>query len=87
MTAMESIKPFYCLSKLFGLCPFRLDGAVSRNATTHFVKQLLPSCLVLVSYTFCLVSIYWQGSTSSVTSNVANWIQVMELCFRKSVTG
>lgn len=73
---MQPIKSFYYFSKLFGLCPFPLDATTVGNVRINYIKQLLPTYLALLFYTFCLVSIFWQSGNTSDISNAANWIQV-----------
>lgn len=81
---MQPIKSFYLFSKLFGLCPYPLDPTVPVNTRASYVKQLLPTYTVLLLYSSCLVSIFWQSGNTSDISNAANWIQVS---VQTSVTG
>ncbi|KXJ72218.1 hypothetical protein RP20_CCG018578 [Aedes albopictus] len=78
---MQPIKSFYYFAKLFGLCPFPLDVTTVSNVRMHYIKQLLPTYLALLFYTFCLVSIFWQSGNSSDISNAANWIQFIPNSF------
>uniref|UniRef100_A0A182NRD2 Gustatory receptor n=1 Tax=Anopheles dirus TaxID=7168 RepID=A0A182NRD2_9DIPT len=78
---MQPIKPFYLFSKLFGLCPFSLDATVPVNTRAGYVKQLLPTYTVLLLYSSCLVSIFWQSGNTSDISNAANWIQFIPNSF------
>ncbi|XP_053670857.1 uncharacterized protein LOC128721158 [Anopheles nili] len=78
---MQSIKLFYLLAKLFGLCPFPLDTTVPVNTRAGYVKQLLPTYTVLLFYSACLVSIFWQSGNTSDISNAANWIQFIPNSF------
>ncbi|XP_062559006.1 uncharacterized protein LOC134223814 [Armigeres subalbatus] len=78
---MQPIKSFYYFSKLFGLCPFPLDAITAGNVRMNHIKQLIPTYLALLFYTFCLVSIFWQTGNSSDISNAANWIQFIPNSF------
>ncbi|XP_058117147.1 uncharacterized protein LOC131288899 [Anopheles ziemanni] len=78
---MQPIKSFYYFSKLFGLCPFPLDATAPVNTRASYVKQLLPTYAVLVLYSTCLVSIFWQSGNTSDISNAANWIQFIPNSF------
>ncbi|EAT36998.2 AAEL010962-PA, partial [Aedes aegypti] len=78
---MQPIKSFYYFSKLLGLCPFPLDATAVGNVRINYIKQLLPTYLALLFYTFCLVSIFWQSGNSSDISNAANWIQFIPNSF------
>uniref|UniRef100_A0A182M5M0 Gustatory receptor n=1 Tax=Anopheles culicifacies TaxID=139723 RepID=A0A182M5M0_9DIPT len=78
---MQPMKSFYLFSKLFGLCPYPLDTTVPVNTRASFVKQLLPTYTVLLLYSSCLVSIFWQSGNTSDISNAANWIQFIPNSF------
>uniref|UniRef100_A0A182PZR0 Gustatory receptor n=1 Tax=Anopheles farauti TaxID=69004 RepID=A0A182PZR0_9DIPT len=78
---MQPIKSFYLFSKLFGLCPFSLDATIPVNTRAGYVKQLLPTYTVLLLYSSCLVSIFWQSGNTSDISNAANWIQFIPNSF------
>ncbi|XP_050070150.1 gustatory and pheromone receptor 32a-like [Anopheles maculipalpis] len=78
---MQPMKSFYLFSKLFGLCPYSLDTTVPVNTRASYVKQLLPTYTVLLLYSSCLVSIFWQSGNTSDISNAANWIQFIPNSF------
>uniref|UniRef100_A0A182JA38 Gustatory receptor n=1 Tax=Anopheles atroparvus TaxID=41427 RepID=A0A182JA38_ANOAO len=52
-----------------------LLSVVPVNTRASYVKQLLPTYTVLMLYSTCLVSIFWQSGNTSDISNAANWIQ------------
>ncbi|XP_058824516.1 putative gustatory receptor 2a [Topomyia yanbarensis] len=81
---MLPIKPFYYFSKLFGLCPYALDGVTkSQPGKTRFsqIGHLLPTFTVLLFYNFSMASIMWRSGNASNISNAANWIQLVPNSF------
>ncbi|XP_058446460.1 putative gustatory receptor 2a [Malaya genurostris] len=79
---MLPIKPFYYLSKLFGLCPYPLDaGTVSGKTRTGQAGHLLPTFAALLFYHFTMASIFWRSGGASEISAAANWIQFLPNSF------
>ncbi|XP_055605589.1 uncharacterized protein LOC129753766 [Uranotaenia lowii] len=78
---MQPIKSFYYFAKLFGLCPYPLDGTIPVGSRFHYIRYLLPTYVAMLFYTFCLVSIFWQSGNTSDISNAANWIQFVPNSF------